>query len=797
MYTNLPLKALKGDPSSNKKPALGYSLLCGIKSFVSAVKLPALIGGAGFFLCFADCFSIPSPFAIVWLITLMALPGMMLPPLAGVLFATLMRLIWGMPFDIGLLAGCAVALPLRGKIQKGPLAVRILLTAAALSPRLILSFFSSQPTDILLCGISLLIGAASLPAFLLCVRALSDKRETFRAEEKVCTLMVLALILTGAGHIQLFTVNLGLLMALMLTLATGYVFGSASAVIAGLVCGASLALCGFSSNIMMQLCICGLCGGLMPKIEPRLIACGLFLLGGTLAALLTQADRFVWILEHLALCTALFLLIKKPSLVHFESWADQIKATRGERENTYAAEMLKKWEGAIIAITQALPIPTPPPDEADAAKVRQLLCSGCPHNELCWQLNEDALKAMFKDMWHRLQDGQADTDDVDALYGGECFMRQEVLDVLTSLKSDQAETHQRMLRAGYERDMIVTHLTAMAQAVRRLSIAAHGESLNDLKAAMEVDEALNALKFPGRLIYARRTDGHLRAAIEAEVIGFNRVSPDRITDMLYRLKKLEMEVTLETRTRIELEECPRYEIRTGHACLSHHAADDANGDAVLLHRLPGGKQLIMLSDGMGHGASASTESQKTLELLKLCLEAGYTRGQAITAVNGMMLSATGGDRFATVDLFLLDLWTGVCELSKLGACQSYFVRNGKIKPLSSAALPLGILERVTPENLRLRVNDEDILVLLSDGVADSFPDETALKQQLSRCLSVEPQKSADAFLRSALISAGGIPRDDMTVLIIRIIARPLMKAFSLPDSFPDEKDVKETAALYN
>ena len=46
----------------------------------------------------------------------------------------------------------------------------------------------------------------------------------------------------------------------------------------------------------------------------------------------------------------------------------------------------------------------------------------------------------------------------------------------------------------------------------------------------------------------------------------------------------------------------------------------------------------MLCDGMGHGREAHELSEKTLELLLLLMEAGYTRRQAITAVNGIMLS---------------------------------------------------------------------------------------------------------------------------------------------------------------
>lgn len=55
-----------------------------------------------------------------------------------------------------------------------------------------------------------------------------------------------------------------------------------------------------------------------------------------------------------------------------------------------------------------------------------------------------------------------------------------------------------------------------------------------------------------------------------------------------------------------------------------------NGDAVLMCRLPDGRFLGALSDGMGHGLHAHMESTRTLELLRLCLQAGYTVEQTLT-----------------------------------------------------------------------------------------------------------------------------------------------------------------------
>lgn len=271
MYTNISLNPIGEKSATKKKILFGCNFFCSMKSFAYAIRLPVSLTMVSFFLCFSDCFSIPSPFALVWLITLMAVRSSIIAPSVGIFLGITMRLIWGMTFDISLFAGYAIALILYKQVQKGTLVYRIFFVTLALLPRLVISFIDSSPNIILLSGISLLIGVGALPAFLLSVRSLFDKHEAFRTEEKVCTLMVGAIILAGAGRIQLFDINIGVTIAFLLTLASGYVLASASGVIVGLIAGSALCLCGFTGSIMVQLCICGLCSGLLPKRSPDLL----------------------------------------------------------------------------------------------------------------------------------------------------------------------------------------------------------------------------------------------------------------------------------------------------------------------------------------------------------------------------------------------------------------------------------------------------------------------------------------------------------------------------------------------
>ena len=197
----------------------------------------------------------------------------------------------------------------------------------------------------------------------------------------------------------------------------------------------------------------------------------------------------------------------------------------------------------------------------------------------------------------------------------------------------------------------------------------------------------------------------------------------------------------------------------------------ANGDAVMVRPLSGGRFLFALSDGMGHGIKARNESRRTLEMLSVCLQAGYTSEQTMKVVNGAMLSATGGEAFATLDMAVVDLWTGETEMNKLGACSSFIIQGQKINRLSGEALPLGILEHVLPAEKNILLEENDRVLMMSDGVADMFETDDDVIRMIQKYSNEPPQTMAESILQEALERQYLSPADDMTVLCVQMVLR--------------------------
>lgn len=194
--------------------------------------------------------------------------------------------------------------------------------------------------------------------------------------------------------------------------------------------------------------------------------------------------------------------------------------------------------------------------------------------------------------------------------------------------------------------------------------------------------------------------------------------------------------------------------------------DLPSGDSHMVRDLGDGKVLIAISDGMGTGEAAAGESRRVLRLILSLLKAGIPRELSLSAINCVMLSRGGEEMFATVDMLIIDLSTGRAEFTKLSACRSYILRSGKIIRVEGGRLPLGILEKVEPARENLRLKNGDIIVMMTDGVADALP-ENILEDLMKSASEFSPAAMSEALVNAAAARAPR-RRDDMTALCVKL-----------------------------
>ena len=175
---------------------------------------------------------------------------------------------------------------------------------------------------------------------------------------------------------------------------------------------------------------------------------------------------------------------------------------------------------------------------------------------------------------------------------------------------------------------------------------------------------------------------------------------------------------------------------------------------------------LCLSDGMGSGKRAAVDSVMTCGLFMKLLRASVGLDAAIKLVNSSLIVKSAEESFATIDLCRVDLYTGVVELLKAGAAET-FVRKGKsVASFECTSLPIGMLGGAEVQRSRVKLSEGDVIIMMSDGVTAQGSDWIREELLENRELSAMELASKLAVEAKALLR--GKHQDDITVIAAKL-----------------------------
>lgn len=211
----------------------------------------------------------------------------------------------------------------------------------------------------------------------------------------------------------------------------------------------------------------------------------------------------------------------------------------------------------------------------------------------------------------------------------------------------------------------------------------------------------------------------------------------------------------------------RYKVLTGTARIAKDG-ETLSGDNFSFMRLSHGRMVMTITDGMGSGRSAFCESEAVIEMLEQLLEAGFGEEMALKFVNTTMVMSGDNEMFSTVDMCVIDMYSGMCDCIKCGAAATFIKKKNGVKIIDSDAMPIGIIPEMNCASTRYRLADGDYVIMISDGVSDSF-DGVCKEEVICRLIedaeAVNAVELAEYILESAkkcnMCRAG----DDMSVIV--------------------------------
>jgi serine phosphatase RsbU (regulator of sigma subunit) len=207
-------------------------------------------------------------------------------------------------------------------------------------------------------------------------------------------------------------------------------------------------------------------------------------------------------------------------------------------------------------------------------------------------------------------------------------------------------------------------------------------------------------------------------------------------------------------------------------------ATSQSGDTLEMVERPQGGFSFVLVDGQRSGRAAKAISNLVARKVISELAEGVRDGAAARAAHDYLYTYKGGKVSATLNILSVDLITDTLVLSRNSHCPIVVSIAGEgMKLLDAPVEPIGVHRGTKPSITELPLRAGTLAIVYTDGLqrAGSWSspvfDIPRAAQELTRQGEPSAQHVADTLLAEALALEEGRPRDDISVLVLRITER--------------------------
>ena len=437
-----------------------------------------------------------------------------------------------------------------------------------------------------------------------------------------------------------------------------------------------------------------------------------------------------------------------------------------ERERRELFDKLGGSARLFLAMAQEFEkqAPEKPKVKSVCADVAVKVCSRCKEREKCLDLAGE--QAFERAAERALEGKETDAEDLPLFIIGKCAGLDELLQAFSASARAAERAEKRRETAQENGRAIAAQMRGMAAVLGRLATSISRVGGGDERAARELISELGYVNVVCRAAAVTGSGQELKVTLRLREGDEEKKAVEKVVARLMKKKMALREcVRGEGTATLVFAPAPAYMLACGSAGCVKEGSSRA-GDVSAVTDVGEGMVLASVCDGMGSGGEAAEESRACLDMLENFCRCGFEKGSVPALIN-KFLALRGGERFCALDACLIDLCEGTAEFVKLGAVESFLLREGTVKTIRGGALPVGVLDEITPVYEKLPLKDGDMLVMVSDGVLDALTLHGA-EYALERIEALNPQKLANALIAAA--KKCGVS-DDASVLAVRILGR--------------------------
>lgn len=598
------------------------------------------------------------------------------------------------------------------------------------------------------------------------------------SQDSACVVLTLGIALMALSGAQPGSFSVGHVLAVLGILFAAAYGGAAGGSIAGIASGVffSLATSGLS-YLSAGYAMGGLTAGLFAS-GGRLACAAAFILSNGIASLqMGNSSLALTGLYEVTAATVLFLILPERTgqaavrLLRREE--DPMRSESLRRSMVmrldHAAKALGEVSRSVTEVSEKLSFTGAPDIEGVYRKASAEACRNCGMKIFCREKDGPGDSESLSPLTDILRkNGFVTKEDFPESFSAKCVRLDEMAAAVNRHYGEFALRETAERRADQIRELVAEQFTTVGSILESMAGELELYERMDTAAAGCVRDVLqDAGLLPSEV--SCRVDRFGRMTVEAEITRGDRMRfhkgelVKRISRACGRSFAVPAVHPAGDTLRMVLTERPLYRAKIG---VAQHVCGNGRlcGDSWEAFQDGGGRQLLIVSDGMGTGGRAAVDGTMASGILSKLMQAGVGVDASLKIVNAALMAKSGDESLATLDLCSVDLFTGEAEFCKAGAPISFIRKGEKAHTLEAPSLPAGILREVRFSRLNETLEDGDLAVLVSDG-AVAGGSEWLLKE-LEAWRGDSPQQLAEELTEKAVKNRQDGRDDDITIAVL-------------------------------
>lgn len=631
--------------------------------------------------------------------------------------------------------------------------------------------------NVLLCFSESVVGGASAYVFTRCRSIFYTKGglSCLTSKDATCIVMCITIFLLALGGINVGGIYPSHIVSSVMILLCSYYGKESGGAIVGICTGITLTLGEGNVYLMGMYAFGGLLSGVFSRFG-RLSSFASFIFAGVAVTMISfgSADIIPMLIEAFASGVLFFLLTVKfgtrleavlvPTVT--SPIIDSVKSdivSKLKRASAFSAEIC----GNVTAVNDALEKSEQTDCKKILKKTKEQVCGSCGLYDVCWKESAETARRHFETLLNLKKQGvYLEYKTVPQPFSAICIRTENICSNLNKMYSEYKVRQRAENRIKEIHSLAAEQFMNVSSLLQSLSESVDKDVRFDMDTSSRIRSAavscgIDATECCCTINEMEKMTLELKVKKPYDKTGLGGLLSqlEALTERSFALPEIE---EYEDCARLIYKEKPTYRVIS--SCTQFNSGEERySGDSYSTFSDNNGYFYGVICDGMGTGSKAAISSSLAVRLLEKLIKAGFGITASINTVNTSLISKSGDECSVTLDLLVVDLYTGHCEFYKCGATDTLVKKKGRIATIGFDSMPLGILSGVEVKSGSGSLDSGDIIVMCSDGVREE--DYYELRQGLKVFSEGDVRKFTNE-ISTVIRNKQPEKNDDMTVLTL-------------------------------